>query len=171
MELNTKRLQLIPITAEDTPIFHQTNIDPHIKKYLWDNEEIPAAVSEEIIQEVGNKFEQEKWGLWKIMNTSDQTYMGYIGFWFFFEEALPQLVYALLPKFTGNGYATEAAQEIIRYAFDTLKFDCIKASMDSPNQDSVKVCDRLHMQLVEEKMMEGKSILFYRLDNNKSSKA
>lgn len=167
MKLNTKRLQLIPITAEDTHIFHQTNIDPHVKKYLWDDEEIPAEVSKGIIQEVGIKFEQEKWGLWKILDASNQTYLGYIGFWFFFEEALPQLVYALLPEFTGKGYATEASQEIIRYAFEELKFDYIKASMDTPNQDSARVCDRLQMQLVEEKTMEGKPTLFYKLDNSR----
>ncbi|WP_431125935.1 GNAT family N-acetyltransferase [Flagellimonas flava] len=167
MELSTQRLQLIPLSGEDTKIFHETNINPHVKRYLWDNEEIPAAVSEGIIQEVGTKFEKEKWGLWKILDASSQTYMGYIGFWFFFEEALPQLVYALLPEFTGKGYATEASQEIIRYAFEELKFDYIKASMDTPNQDSARVCDRLQMQLVEEKTMEGKPTLFYKLDNSR----
>ena len=167
MELTTQRLQLTPLTKDDTKIFHETNINSHVKKYLWDNEEIPAAVSEGIIQEVGKKFGQEQWGLWKIMDPIGKTYMGYIGFWFFFEEALPQLVYALLPEFTGNGYATEASREIIRYAFEELQFDYIKASMDAPNQDSIRVCDRLKMQLVEEKTMEGKPTLFYKLDNSR----
>nr|WP_299383075.1 GNAT family N-acetyltransferase [Allomuricauda sp.] len=167
MELNTGRLQLVPITPRDQALFHQTNIDSHVKKYLWDNEEIPEAVSEGIIQEVGNKFEHEKWGLWKILDAKNKTYMGYIGFWFFFEEALPQLVYALLPEFTGKGFATEASEEIIRYAFNELKFDYVMASMDKPNQDSIKVCNRLQMQLVDDREVEGKPTLFYKLDNSR----
>ncbi|MEX0314510.1 MAG: GNAT family N-acetyltransferase [Allomuricauda sp.] len=164
MKLKTERLTLIPFDKNDLEIFHNTNIDPFVKKYLWDDEEIPISVSESILQEVGIKFKKEQWGLWKITD-SDENYLGYIGFWFFFDEQLPQLLYALLPKSTGNGYATEASKVLIDYAFSTLGFAYIKAAMDKPNIDSVKVCERLQMHFIEEKEIEGKVTLFYQLKN------
>ncbi len=167
MELKTDRLYLIPLKASDLDIFHKTNTDPFVRKFLWDDQVIPESVSIDIINEVESKFKEEKWGLWKIVKDGD--YLGYIGFWFFFDEKLPQLLYALLPEHTGNGYATEASRKIINYAFEKLNFEYLLASMDKPNKDSVNVCDRLNMGLIEEKEIEGKPTLFYKLINKNYS--
>lgn len=164
MILQTERLSLVPLGANDLDSFHKTNTNSFVRKYLWDDNEIPESVSSDILKEVEVRFENDNWGLWKILNAENEAYMGYVGFWFFFEEKLPQLLYALLPEYAGKGYATEAAKEMIRYAFEELNFEYLIASMDKPNVDSVKVCERLNMQLIEEKEVEGKPTLFYRLD-------
>ena len=165
MNLITERLTLIPMTGNDLDSFHKTNTNPFVKKFLWDNEEIPESISKDILSGNKKKFEEEKWGLWKITNSKNQKYLGYIGFWFFFDEKLPQLLYALLPEFTGYGYATEAANKIIDYAFEKLNFEYLIAAMDEPNKDSVGVCKRLKMEFMEKKEIEGKPTLFYKLKN------
>ena len=165
MNLITERLTLVPITGNDLDSFHKTNINPFVRKFLWDNEEISESISTGIINEIEKKFEEEKWGLWKIINSKNREYLGYIGFWFFFDERLPQLLYALLPEFTGNGYATEAANKMIDYAFEKLNFEYLIAAMDEPNENSVGVCKRLKMEFMEKKEIEGKPTLFYKLKN------
>ena len=150
------------MNGNDLEIFHKTNIDPVVRKFLWDDQEIPDSLSAEIIKEVEKRFREEQWGLWKIINSSNEDYMGYIGYWYFFDEKQPQLLYVLLPEYTGNGYATEASKELIKYAFEVLKFDYVLAAVDKPNEESVKVCKKLNMELVEEKEIEGKPTLFYR---------
>lgn len=163
--LQTDRLSLLPMNEGDLEVFHKTNINPFVREFLWDDQQIPKSLSEEILIEVKKRFNNEKWGLWKIVDSNSGHYMGYIGFWFFFDEQIPQLLYALLPEYTGNGYATEAGAKIIKYAFEYLNFDYLIATMDKPNKGSVNVCKRLNMSFVEEKEIENKPILFYRLNN------
>jgi len=165
MHLTTERLDLVPLQLIDLEIFHKTNLHPFVREYLWDNEEIPESVSRDILDEVEKRFNEERWGLWKVVNTNTEDYMGYIGFWFFFEEELPQLLFALLPEFAGYGYATEASQRMIQYAFEELNFPYVVASIDTPNVKSANVCTRLDMELVKEKVIEGKPTLFYRRVN------
>ena len=164
MRLNTKRLTLIPLDTIDEDLFHSTNIDPFVRKYLWDNQEISKSISVEILKEVESKFLEEQWGLWKIIHSLHGEYMGYVGFWRFFDEPQPQLLYALLPIHTGNGFATEASRAVIKYAFEVLNFDYLIASMDKPNEASIQVCRRLNMDLVDDKLIEGKLTLFFRIN-------
>ena len=164
LKLQTDRLTLDPINSNDLEIFHKTNTDPFVRKYLWDGQKIPYSLSAKIIEEVERRFKQEQWGLWKIINSTSEDYLGYAGFWYFFDEKQPQLLYALLPEFTGNGYATEASRELIKYAFEVLNFDYLMASTDKSNKESVNVAQRLNMELAEEKEIEGKSTLFFRLE-------
>ncbi|MCG8576402.1 MAG: GNAT family N-acetyltransferase [Flavobacteriales bacterium] len=163
--MKTERLTLEILTKEDVDLFHQINTHDFVKKHLWDNKIIPLSLAKDIVIESDKKFQTEKWGLWKIILKENKACIGYAGFWYFFDENQPQLLYALLPEYTGNGYATEASRELISYAFKNLKFNYLIATMDKPNVDSAKVCNRLNMELVEEKDIEGKPTLFFKLEN------
>ena len=153
------------MNRNDLEIFHKTNINPSVREFLWDNQEIPESLSAEVIKEVEERFNQDNWGLWKVINSSNSNYIGYVGLWCFFDEDQPQLLYALLPEHTGNGYATEASKAVVRYAFKQLGFNYLIAAMDKPNTGSVNVCKRLGMDFGEEKEVEGKPTLFFRLEN------
>ena len=160
--MDTQRLKLEPLLKEDLEIFYQINIHPFVRKYLWDDEIISKKLAEEILEESEGKHQTEKWGLWKIMLTENKVCIGYTGLWYFFEEPYPQLLYALLPEYTGKGYAGEAAQKIVDYAFAELQFDHISAATDGPNTKSIGVCEKLGFERLEEKIIDGKPTLFYR---------
>lgn len=89
--------------------------------------------------------------------------IGIAGLYTFFMEPQPQLLYALLPQYQKNGYATEASRCIIRYAFENLEYDYLLASCDTPNVSSVRVMERLGMQKLKEEYAEGKPLVFYQL--------
>ncbi|MCG8492943.1 MAG: GNAT family N-acetyltransferase [Sneathiellales bacterium] len=163
MILQSDRVQLVPLSNADLKDFHETNTNPFVRKYLWDDEVIPAATSAEILNDVQSKFEQERWGLWKILDLAEGHYLGYAGLWQFFGGRQPQLLYALLPENTGQGYATEASRAVIDYAFKILDFEDLIAAVDAPNTASVEVCRRLEMTLDEEKEIEGKPTFFFKL--------
>lgn len=111
-------------------------------------------------------LKEHKWGLWFIETKGDREIIGFTGLWYFFEEQQPQLVYALLPYATGKGYATEAAQRIINYGFDELGYTYLVASTDRPNLKSQQVAERLGMRLVEDRTIEDKPIVFFRIDRH-----
>jgi ribosomal-protein-alanine N-acetyltransferase len=87
-----------------------------------------------------------------------------IGLWHFFDERQPQLLYALLPDFTGRGYAAEGARRIVEYAFAELGLDYLDASCDVPNAASQRTAERLGMKKYKEEVKNGLPTLFYRLE-------
>jgi len=50
------------------------------------------------------------------------------------------------------------------YGFDELGFNYLVASCDRPNIESQKVAERLGMKQVEERIMNGNPVLFFRID-------
>lgn len=162
--LPTSRLRLFPFAKTDQELLHRTFTDPFVRKFLWDDEIIPEAQAKAILGKNENHFQNDHWGLWKIIRKADETYQGFAGRWYFFGEVQPQLLYGLLPKATGQGYATEASRVVTNYAFEELGFSYLVASCDPPNTDSRKVIKRLGMQFVEERLEQDRPIVFYRLN-------
>jgi [ribosomal protein S5]-alanine N-acetyltransferase len=120
--LYTDRLTLEPFAIRDLALLHNTFTHPFVRKYLWDDEIIPLEQTAEILEVNSRHFENDHWGLWKIIVHPGQAYAGFAGLWLFFDQHLPQLLYGLLPDMTKQGYATEAARAVITYAFDHLSF-------------------------------------------------
>jgi RimJ/RimL family protein N-acetyltransferase len=63
------------------------------------------------------------------------------------------------PEHSGRGYATEAAQAILRLAFDGIGLHRVMARLDERNDASARVCQRLGMRqearLVENEWLKG----------------
>ena len=166
LEQETARLRLSPLSTADLPLFHETNTDAFVRRYLWDDEVISEERSRAVLEGVEETFAKEGWGLWKLLTRDEGAYLGYAGLWRFYDETRPQLLYALHEPFTGRGYASEAATGIVWYAFDRLDYPYIIASVDTPNRRSIAVCERLGFRQVEERLIEGRPTRFYRLDRS-----
>lgn len=162
--LETERLKLIPFDTSDLDLLYNTFTDSFVRKYLLDDEIISYDKANEFISVNEQQFNKENSGLWKIIVKEDNTYAGFAGLWFFYGEVQPQLLYGLLGDKTKKGYAIEASKAIIDHAFGKLGFHYLIAACDAPNTDSQKVCERLSMTMIEEKDINGKKIIFYRLD-------
>jgi len=177
MLLETPRLWLTAINANDLNIFHSILANQFVRGYLTDDLELLPQTSEEMLEESLRMFAQEGVGLWllerkqnseidpEIVSSAkiDPEKIGLVGLWYFFGECQPQLIYALLPQWTGQGFATEAAQAVITCCFDFFGFNYLIASCDRPNLASQNLALRLGMVLVEEKIIEGKPIIFFSL--------
>lgn len=160
--LTTERLKLEPFQKADVAILHQIFTHPFVRKYLWDDEEITQVKSKSILDENELHFRQDGWGLWKILALTEHDLIGFTGLWPFFEETQPQLLYGLLPIFCGKGYATEASQAVIHYAFHHLKFNYIDAATDELNLMSIRVVERLGMLPLKRISEDANTTLFYR---------
>ncbi|WP_172193018.1 GNAT family N-acetyltransferase [Microcoleus asticus] len=164
MIIETQRLVLKPIVESDLNTLHEMFTNFYVRRYLCDGEILSLQQVEEMLVENKRLFEEKKFGLWFIETKNDREIIGFVGLWYFFEEAQPQLLYALLPKALKKGYATEASTKILEYGLNELGLDYIVASCDRPNIESLKVAERLGMRQVEERIMNGNPILFFRID-------
>jgi ribosomal-protein-alanine N-acetyltransferase len=162
--LETSRLRLKPILKTELDILHRILVDPYVRRYLCDDQVFSVEQTSEMLQESQKLFQEEKLGLWFIETKNNPEIIGFAGLWYFFAENQPQLVYALLPHRTKQGYATEAAARILEYSFQKLNYEYLLASCDSPNLESQKVAEKLGMKKVEEKNIEGNPVVFFRID-------
>jgi len=161
----TERLRLTPFTYEDYELFHALNIDPFIRKFLWDDETITVDTAKEIMKKNKNLFDKDNFGIWKVNFKETDELIGYTGLWHFFNEQQPQLIYALLKQFTKQGYALEFSRAIIQYSFKTLNFKYLIAATDEHHLESQKVADRLGMKFQEKRIENDKPTLFFKLEN------
>lgn len=74
-------------------------------------------------------------------------------------SCIGNLGWAIDPKHQSQGYATEAARELIRFGFEKLALEVIYATCDSRNVASFKVMEKLGMKrvghLIGDKMQKG----------------
>lgn len=162
--LETQRLLLRPILESELNALHSIFIDPYVRKYLCDDKVFSLQQVEEMLIESQKLFNEKKFGLWFIKTKDEKKIIGFAGLWYFFNEQQPQLAYALLPQATKKGYASEAANKIIEYSFNELGYQYLLASCDEPNVESRKVAERLGMREVEERTVNGNSLLFFRIE-------
>lgn len=166
LRFTSKRLSLIPFNLDDVKLFYQLNTDAFIRKFMWDDVMITLETAQEIILQNQKHFQEDQYGIWKIILPDQEEVIGYTGLWYFFDEPQPQLIYAILEPYTGQGLATEAAQVVLNYAFEQLDFSYLIAATDEPHQASQKVAERLGMKLFEKRIENEKPTLFYKLANH-----
>jgi ribosomal-protein-alanine N-acetyltransferase len=75
----------------------------------------------------------------------------------------PELVYALLERFTGKGYATEMARAAIVEARTRPGFEAIFAAVDEVNAASVRIFDKLGFQRTGVRPGHFGAMLLFRL--------
>lgn len=161
MELQTERLLLRPVGEEDFEKLYHIFTNEAVRRYLLDNNILRAEQVRGFIATSLQNFQLKRYGLWLLTEKSTRETIGVAGLWDFYDEAQPQLLYALLPRFTGKGYATETATKIIAYSFEQLSFDYLIASCDVPNTASHKVAERVGMNKIKEEAVNGLPLVFY----------
>lgn len=158
--LTTKRLLLAAISSDDLSWFVALNTLPAVRKFLWDDAALSQSEAADILQKNQVYFQQHGFGLWKAKH--GRTRIGYYGLWPFFSGPQPQLLCVTDPQFSGRGFAKEASEAVIGYAFSALKFGYVEAALDDGNKASKALATALGMALHEDREEAGKPTLFFR---------
>ena len=135
------------------------------RKFLSDNQILSHEQVQTFITISNQTFSERQYGLWLLHKKPDDAVIGVAGLWAMTDESQPELLYALLPEFTGSGFAAEAVYGIMQYAFTKLSFAYVGASCDVPNVDSIRVAERLGMTKIKEETINGLPLVFFRQEN------
>lgn len=97
-------------------------------------------------------YVQYSYGLYAAINKTDNHLMGFIGLISQCIENEPktELAYRLLPRYWGQGLATEAALAVCEYAFSQLDIKELISIIDPKNIRSLKVAERVGMKYAKE---------------------
>ncbi|MEM5646080.1 GNAT family N-acetyltransferase [Bacillus cereus] len=146
MKLETERLYIVPCTEESIHVANEQgyNSGPHIVGH---------------VENVKQNKDVLPWGAWYVIRKEDEIVLGDIGFKGKpNEEHTVEVGYGFIEKYWNKGYATEAVQELIDWAFQTGEVETIIAETLLDNYGSIRVLEKLHMKRVDatETMMNWK---------------
>jgi ribosomal-protein-alanine N-acetyltransferase len=141
LPIETERLRIRLLTAEDWRDVHAYTSDPVVMTYL----------PEEVMTE-----EQTRQFVVTSMTEDAQTYavdlraedrlIGHIGFHPWYAPRIYEIGWVIHPRYQGQGYATEAAAALLRYGFETLQVHRVIATCQPENAASWRVMEKLGMQ-------------------------
>ena len=141
---SSPRLRYEPLAISHLDAFHSLVQDAHIRQYMMDGEVFPREWSEARVRDSEHLVLRRGVGLRLAFEVATHELVGFCGFLEFASmSAEPQLVYALLDRFTGRGYATEMAGASIEDARLNAGFSEIVAGVDEVNAASVRVLEKL----------------------------
>jgi [ribosomal protein S5]-alanine N-acetyltransferase len=145
--LTSPRLRYQPLAVDQLDDFHLLVADPYVRRYLMDDNLFDRAWTAARIADSQMLFARRGVGLWLARREGTAgALVGFCGFLELPDELQPQLVYALFPTFTGQGYAREMATAAIAHARRQPGFELIHAAVDEMNTASIRVLERLGFQ-------------------------
>jgi RimJ/RimL family protein N-acetyltransferase len=143
--LRTGRLLLREWRQEDLGPFAALNADPAVAEFL--SAALTRAESDALVGRIVDHWRTDGHGLWAVERTADRSFLGFCGLsapaWA--PEPTPEIGWRLARYAWGQGYATEAARAVLRFAFDDLGFDALVSYTTVPNTRSRRVMEKLGM--------------------------
>jgi ribosomal-protein-alanine N-acetyltransferase len=83
------------------------------------------------------------YGPWALESKATGEYLGLCGLWFPEGWIEPEITWALLPEFHGNGFATEAARRALQAAYEMFDWPTAVSVISIDNPASAAVATRL----------------------------
>lgn len=150
-ELTTSRLRLREWRDTDRPAWAALNADPAVREFFPTS--LTRAEADATIDYFQSELSTRGWGWWALELTATAELIGMAGL-DPVDEEVPfdgvELGWRLARPHWGHGYATEAAQAVITYAFESLRLPEVLALAAAGNTRSHAVMRRLGMTYVRD---------------------
>jgi len=148
--LETDRLIIKPVIAQDLEAIHTLHLIPEVDKY--NTAGIPKDIEETRASLAGwlAAHEQENPDRYflSVFLRNHQMFIGMMGMKLSPEKYKSgEIWYKFLPQYWNNGYGTEAASRLIRFGFDDLNLHRIEAGCAVANIGSVRILEKVGMTL------------------------
>lgn len=139
----SQRIILTPATEEDVEFIVDLKTDISLWLYEDDVTTNKEAVRKNVIERLDGRWYKQ----YLIrLNTDQRTPIGAIhAHWYVKERESWELGYCVFPEYRKQGYSTEAAQLILKYAFDEWHAHRVVAMCNEHNAPSYRVLEKLGM--------------------------
>lgn len=149
MRLETERLVLRELTNDDFTAWYEILSDAETMRYY------PAPFDEEKVRQWLQwnleNYQTYGFGLWAVILKEENRFIGDCGMTMqcIHGRLLPEIGYHIKREYQRRGYASEAAQRCMRYAFEERKLPEVCSYMKYDNRASCGVAQKNGMHLVE----------------------
>jgi RimJ/RimL family protein N-acetyltransferase len=142
--LTTERLRLRRLNSDDADFYLRLLNDDSFVRNIGDR---GVRTREEAIEHMHagpiTSYAKHGYGMYRVERASDGLAIGLCGLVRRERLIHPDLGYAFLPEFTGQGYAIEAARAVLRYGRDTLRLGTIQAVVMPGNARSIRLLEQI----------------------------
>jgi ribosomal-protein-alanine N-acetyltransferase len=151
MILQTERLKLLELTAQDDAFIHALLNSPGWLENIGDRHIHTLADARKYIAEGPATINYKNHiGLWKIERKKDQTPLGLCGLLNRKELEHVDIGFAILPQFYRQGYTFEAAKAVLAYGFQQLKLPTITGITDPANEASKQLLTKIGLHYIKD---------------------
>ena len=146
--LQTERLTLRGMRVSDAEDMYAYAKDEPVTRYLTWTPHPNLHHTKEYLTYIGQRYRTGDFFDWALICKEDGHMIGTCGFTaFHFSSDSAEIGYVLNPAYHGQGLATEAVREVIRFGFEELSLHRIEAKFMMENIRSQKLMERVGMQL------------------------
>lgn len=157
--LETERLLMRPLVESDVDEIFAMRSDEDIMRFIRE----PQRRSESLdwIKLVSDRWSSEKLGFCAVIEKETNKFLGWCGVWRLLETDEMEIGYAIEKGNWGKGFATEAAEKFMQYAFEDLKTEKLVAVARPENTASRRVMEKLGMQFVKTGKFYNQTLVQY----------
>jgi len=138
--------------------------DPEVTRFIsgpWAN---PSEHRKFVVERMKSSY-PDGLGYWSVIHTESHQFLGWV-------LLLPYMAvkdeieigWRFVRKYWGQGFATEAATEILGHAFPGLGLQLIVADINPLNLASMKVAGKLGLQPIADRLIEGEKLKSYQIN-------
>jgi RimJ/RimL family protein N-acetyltransferase len=143
--LRTPRLLLREWRDGDLAPFAAMNADPEVAEFL--SAPLTRRESDAFVGRIIDHWRSDDYALWAVERVADSAFLGFCGLsvpsWA--PEPTQEIGWRLARHAWGRGYATEAAREVARFAFEDLRLEALVSYTTIANARSRRVMEKLGM--------------------------
>ena len=159
----TQRLSLRQWCMVDAFALHQIMAERDLLRYFPNPEPPSIEKTSTLIDEQLNHWRRYGYGWWAVESRQTSGLIGWCGLQYLPETDEVEIAYLLGRSHWGHGYATEAASEGVRVAFEVLHLYELVAIIHPENRASRRVAARLGLSMVGEARYFGMNCHKYTL--------
>jgi len=143
VKLETERLILINYSENDLDSIYKLKSEPLIWRFSDKEATKDIEEAKKHLENVLKNYSLDKYDFQALFIKDTQEYIGEAGVLSFNKEHSRAVIgYNLLPKYWGNGYATEITKALVRYLFEQLNIERVEALVCDDNEASKKVLEK-----------------------------
>lgn len=164
MILETARLVLDSWQTHDWTELRPIATDVEVMRYItggipWTDEQIQSFVDRQV-----KLYSEQGFCRWKLLAKPAREMIGFCGVGFWRDIPDPEIGWWLARRYWGGGLATEAARAALQDAFERARLDRIVSVARPANTASIRIMEKLGLELESEFESEGVRLLRYSID-------
>lgn len=154
VDRTTQRLSLRPVGPADLDGLCQLNADPEVMRFILDGSTLNRDQTAERLALMGEHWLEHGFGLFALRWRANGDFVGWAGLATptFLPEVMPavEIGWRLLHRWWGHGIATEAAQDVVEWAFGDVGLEELLSIRHVDNLASGRVMEKLGFQFDRE---------------------
>ncbi len=165
--LTTTRLTLRGWQDSDADAFARITSDPDFVRYIGDGQPIDADQSWRLMATIVGHWHLRGFGLWLVEETQTGKFVGRVGLWQPSGWPDIEIGWGIAPEFWGKGFASEAANAAMAWAFNELNLESLVSLIHPDNEASKRVALKMGEKFDQKLDILNKTVDVYRISREK----